>query len=52
MELGSRFEALLYSNDLLDRLVGYHSELFSGGLGRLFRKVNYEELRDVIRVTL
>lgn len=52
MELETKFECLFYTNDLLDRLVDYHNRLLSGGIGRIFKRINYRELRDAIRGTL
>jgi len=43
-KLYSKFQVLLWTNDLLDRLVAIHNKIFSQSLWRIFKPVAYNEI--------
>lgn len=43
-KLNSKFEALLLTNDLLDRLVASHNKVFGGSIRKIFKPIAYDEL--------
>jgi hypothetical protein len=45
MEINSKFECLLATNDLLDQLVAIHNEIFNRSLRNFFKAIPFDNLR-------